>query len=152
MSAYEGDVLIYSTEDGGEINFDSGIIEMTSGFESMIYLLLFGGNIGDDGTKATEKKQWWGNLIEQNNPERKINSQFQNLLYGLPATPENLKRLKAAAEQDLSPFITQKIADSIDISLSIPESKRIEIIIILWKNEQKLFETIFEENWKGMAG
>lgn len=150
MSSYEGDVLIYSTEDGGEINIDSGVIEMTTGFESMVYLLLFGGNIGDDGTKATEKKQWWGNLIEENNPERKLHSRFQNLLYGLPSTPANLKRLKAAADQDLFVFISEKIADSIDIELSIPAKHRIAIEIIIWKDEKKLFETTFENNWKGM--
>lgn len=149
--SYEGDILIYSTEDGGEINFNDGILEMTSGFESMVYLLLFGGNRKDDSTKATEKYQWWGNLLEQNNPERKIHSRFQNLLFGLPATPENLKRLQSAAEQDLSVFISEKIVDKIDIEASIPAKNRIEIEIIGYKNEQRLFETIFEENWKGMS-
>ena len=150
MSAYEGDVLIYSTEDGGEINFNSGIIEMTFGFESIVYLLLFGGNQKYDGTKATEKYQWWGNLTEQNNPERKLYSRFQNLLFGLPATPANLKRLQVAAEQDLSPLISEKIIDKIEIETSIPAKNRIAVEIILWKDEQKLYETKFEENWKGM--
>lgn len=152
MSAYEGDVLIYSTEDGGEINFNDGVIEMTGGFESIVYLLLFGGNREDDGTKATEKKQWWGNLLESNNPERKLTSRFQNLLFGLPATPANLKRLQAAAEQDLSVLTSEKICDKIDIELYISAKNRIAGEIILWKNEQKLYETKFEENWKAQVG
>ena len=118
--SYQGDVLIYSTPDGGEVNFNDGIIEMTQGFESTVYLLLFGGNIADDGTKATEKLEWWGNKLETNNPERKIHSRFQNMINGLPATPSNLKRLGEAAKQDLSLLTNQKITDTIDIELSIP--------------------------------
>lgn len=151
MNNYEGDILIFSTEDGGEINFNSGILEMTSGFESMVYLLLFGGNIGDDGTKATEKKEWWGNKLETNNPERKIHSRFQNLIYGIPATPANLNKLEQAAIQDLSLFKTQKIADKIDIELIVPEKNKVNIEIIIWKDENKLYETSFEVNWKGQS-
>ena len=151
MNSYEGDILIHSTEDGGEINYDSGILEMTKGFESFIYLLLFGGNIEDDGTNATEKKEWWGNKLETNNPERKLTSRFQNLIHGLPATPANLKRLKSAALQDLSFLTTEKIADTIEIELTIPAKNKLDIEIIIWKDEKKLFETTFEINWKGQA-
>jgi len=148
---YEGDILIYSTEDGGEINFNSGILEMTKGFESMIYLLLFGGNIDDDVTKATEKKEWWGNKIESNNPERKIHSRLQNLMHGIPATPANLKKLEQAIIQDLSLLTTEKIADKIETELSIPKKNWLDIKIIVWKDEKKLYETSFEINWKGMV-
>jgi len=148
---YEGDILIYSTENGGEINFNSGILEMTKGFESMIYLLLFGGNIGDDGTKATEKKEWWGNKLETNNPERKIHSRLQNLMHGIPATPANLKKLEQAIIQDLSLLTTEKIADKIETELSIPKKNWLDIKIIAWKDEKKLYETSFEINWKGMV-
>ena len=150
MSIYEGDVLIKQTADGGEIYFNSGIIETTLGFESMVYLLLFGGNRKDDGTEATKKYEWWGNKLENNNPERKVHSRFQNILYGLPATPENIKKLEDAARQDLEVLKAQKIVDSLDIELTITEPKRVEIEIIGWKDESKLFETIFEANWKGM--
>jgi phage gp46-like protein len=148
---YEGDILIHSTEDGGEINFNSGILEMTKGFESMIYLLLFGGNIGDDGTKATENKEWWGNKTEPNNPERKIHSRLQNLIHGIPATPANLKKLEQAIIQDLSLLTTEKIADKIETDLSIPRKNWLDIKIIVWKDEKKLYETSFEINWKGMV-
>jgi len=149
--SYEGDILIYSTEDGGEINFNSGILETTKGFESLVYLLLFGGNISDDGTKATEKKEWWGNKLETNNPERKIHSRFQNLIHGIPATPANLKKLEQAAIQDLSLLTSEKIADKIEIELTIPLKNWVNIEIIIWKDEKKLYETSFEINWKGMT-
>jgi len=151
MNSYEGDVLIHSTNDGGEINFNDGVIEMTQGFESIVYLLLFGGNYKDDGTDATKKYQWWGNLLEENNPERKLHSRFQNLLYGLPATPANLKRLQVAAEQDLLVLTSEKICDKIEIELSISAKNWISGEIILWKDQQKLYETSFEENWKGQV-
>jgi hypothetical protein len=149
MKSYEGDVKIISTLDGGEINFNSGIVEMTQGFESIVYLLLFGGNMDDDGTKSTEKYEWWGNKLELNHPERKINSRFQNMISGLPATPANLKRLTEAARQDLAVLQSEKICDTIDITLTIPQKNRVDIEIVLLKDKRKLFETKYEANWGG---
>ncbi|GAG06443.1 unnamed protein product, partial [marine sediment metagenome] len=68
MNFTNGDILLLSTKDGGDINIESGLIEMTAGFETAVYLSLFGGNIEDDGTEATKSKTWWGNLLETDNP------------------------------------------------------------------------------------
>lgn len=146
----QGDVLLTSTENGGEIAITDGLIQTTDGFETAIYLALFGGNYKDDGTTATKKYQYWGNLLETES-QKKLTSRFQNLLYGIPATPANLLKLKSAALQDLSWLTTEKIADKINIDISIISKNRIECEIEVLKDETKLFETKFEANWRWQA-
>jgi len=145
------DILLLSTNDGGEIVCENGIIEMTAGFETAVFLSLHAGNIADNGTQATKKQTWWGNLLEENNPDGKIISQFQNILSGLPATPENLIKAKNAAAADLAWLTATGIADKIEISATIPVQNRIAVEINVFKDGAKLYGTKYEENWKGMA-
>ncbi len=145
------DVLLQSTNDGGDIVCENGIIEMTAGFETAVFISLHAGNLSDNGTQATKKYTWWGNLLEENNPDGKIISQFQNILSGLPATPENLIKAKQAAMQDLAWLTTTGISDKIEISATIPAQNKISVEIIILKESTKLYETKYEENWKGMS-
>ena len=97
---FEGDVLLFNTSDNGNISIVNGQPVMTGGFETMIFLCLFGGNIEDDGL-AGNKKTWWGN-IEEPNISRKYISRFQNLIHqGIPLTSGNLRRIELAALADL---------------------------------------------------
>lgn len=146
-----GDVLIVSTLDGADINVENGIVEMTTGFETAIYLSLLGGNEKDDGTEATKKYEWWGNKLENNNPERKLASRFQNILFGLPITPANLKKLEEAGKQDLQWFVTFKIADTIEFEVNLIDKNRVDVIAKLFKDKQKLSETKYSLNWKGQS-
>ncbi|MDD5353085.1 MAG: phage GP46 family protein [Candidatus Omnitrophica bacterium] len=145
------DVLLVSTNDGGDIICENGIIEMTAGFETAVFISLHAGNLKDDGTQATKKYTWWGNLLEDNNPDGKIISRFQNILSGLPATPENLIKAKQAAMQDLEWLTSTGISDKIEISATIPAQNRIAVEINILKDGAKLYGTTFELNWKGMT-
>ena len=144
-----GDVLIFSTLDGADIDIENGIVKMTEGFETAVYLSLLGGNAEDDGTLATKKKEWWGNKLESNNPEKKLTSRFNNIITGLPATPANLKKIDEAAKQDLSWFISEKIVDKLEIDSNLSNKNRLDIKIILWKDKEKLCETKYSINWEG---
>lgn len=125
--SFEGDVLLFNTPDGGEINFVNGQPEMTGGFETMIFLCLFGGNLEDDGL-ADNKKTWWGNL-NIDNPEHRYISRFQNLARGLPLTSGNLRQLEDAALSDLNVFKTSKIAEEISAVASIPARNRLKLAV-----------------------
>jgi len=144
------DVLLLSTNDGGDIICENGIIQMTAGFETAVFLSLHAGNLADNGTQATKKYTWWGNLLEENNIDEKIISQFQNILSGLPATPENLIKVKQAANADLAWLISTGIADKIEIIATIPAQNRISVEINIMKDSSKLYGTKYEENWKGI--
>ena len=87
----QGDVSLRQTDDGGEITVVNGVVEMSGGLETAVYLSLFGGNEDDDG-RADNPQTWWGNLAE-NEPERQYRSETQHLLQALPATTGTLIRV-----------------------------------------------------------
>jgi hypothetical protein len=121
-----GDVLMLSTPDGGDINVENGIIEMTELYETMATLELLGGNDDDDGSESTEKLQWWGN--EDEPKERKYRSKFQALLNGTPITSQKLVDLQAAAEEQLDAlFVGGGFAESVSVEVALPSNKRVEV-------------------------
>ena len=157
MSDFQGDVLLINelNSDGGDLqniaNGDNIIIDDTSGFETMVYLCLFGGNYEDDGTEATKKYTWWGNLTEPDNPERWLVSRTQKILRGMPAVPANIIKLKLAIKEDLQVFLDEKIADKIITEVSIPSKNRVTIEIQILKNKNLVYKNKYEQNWIVMA-
>jgi len=148
MSDFQGDLLLFSTNDGGEIEFtENNCFQNDTGFETAIYLSLFGGNYNDNGTEATKNESWWGNNLENNNPERKLVSRFQNISRGLPLTPGNLLILKDAIKEDLQWFIDEKIIDILEINLSIPSKNRLLSEINGIKDKSKLFGVKYFKNF-----
>jgi len=141
----QGDVLLFQTNDEGNITVEGGIVEMTGGFETMAYLALFGGNEDDDG-RATNSKNWWGNLDEVD-PARRYRSETQNLLQALPATTGNLRRIEDAANRDLAVFIEKRIASSATVVASIPGVNKIGIRTQIEADGEE-HEFNFVENWK----
>src|SRR5512138_608105 len=123
---FEGDLLLSNTPDGGDIFLDSNDCFIgDTGFETAIYLSLFGGNYDDNGTESTKNKSWWGNILEENNPERKLISRFQNLSRSIPLTPGNLLKLKDAIKEDLQWFIDDGVIDKLEINMIIPSKNRL---------------------------
>lgn len=140
----QGDILLYQTVDDGEINVENGVIEMTGGLETAVYLSLWGGNEDCNGLE-TCPFSWWGNFDEQDRSKKQI-SETQYLLRSLPAISNNLQRIEEAAGRDLKWLLDEKIVSSIVIAVSIPALNQIKIIINIDGN---IFE--FVENWKATA-
>ena len=144
----QGDVLLFHTNDDGEITVVNGIVEMTGGFETAAYLSLFGGN-EDDAGGADKSKTWWGNIAEID-PANKYVSETQNILQALPATSGNLIKVEDAVRRDLKWFLDKKIASSIDVTVTIPQLNRLKIVVKIEAiGEESQFE--FTENWRAMA-
>lgn len=141
----QGDVLLCQTNDEGEINVQDGVVEMSGGLETAVYLSLFGGNEDDDGLENSSAT-WWGNL-DETEPARQYRSETQNLLKTLPATTGNLRRIEDAANRDLAWFAQNNVASSVSASASIPGLNKIKLTIdIEAVGEESSFE--FVENWK----
>lgn len=141
----QGDILLFQTTDGGNINVENGVVEMSPGLETMAYLCMFGGNEDDDG-RPTNKFNWWGNVTE-NESSRKYRSETQYLLKSLPATTGNLRRIQDAVNRDLSVFIDEKIATSISVTVTIPALNTVSILIKIEANGEEV-DINFVENWK----
>jgi|LGOV01.1.fsa_nt_gb phage gp46-like protein len=145
-----GDMLLQSTNDGGEIAIIDSFFVMTDGFKTATYITLFGGNIEDNGTESTKLKSWWGNQLSENEPDKKIISRTMAIIKGFPATPANLRKVEKAAADDLAWFKSQGICDTIIIVGSIPSKNRLELKIEMLKDGNKLDNFKFIENWGGM--
>lgn len=141
----QGDVSLFQTVDGGNISIVGGVTQMEGGLATMAYLLLFGGNEDDDGI-ADNQFTWWGN-IDEIDPAKQYRSETQNLLQALPATTGNLRRIEQAVTRDLDPFLTQGIATSVTVVVSMPAVNRIKIDIAINAVGEELVIT-FLENWK----
>ncbi len=146
--AQQGDILLYQTDDGGEINIVNGVLDMSGGLETAAYLSLFGGNEDDDG-RNDNAFNWWANIAEID-PVDQYRSETQHLLQSLPATSGNLRRIEDAVTRDLAWFIEKKVASTVEVLASIPGVNRVKIAIdITAQGEESEFE--FVENWKVSA-
>jgi phage gp46-like protein len=123
------DVLLFQTNDNGEIAIPSGEdVTLTNGFETCDYLSLFGGNAEDDGTTATERAQWWGNVGELDT-NRTYRGAFQALLERGVLTGDTLRRMQRAAEGDLAWKVTSGLAETLTVSVTSPERNRVAVRI-----------------------
>jgi len=140
----EGDILLYQTNDDGEINVTNGFIEMSGGLQTAAYLSLFGGNEDDDGL-ADNPKTWWGNTTETEK-SRKYISETQYLLTSLPITSANLLRVEDAAKRDLAWFKDEGVATEITVSASILGLNMVELEVNIDQTQFK-----FVENWRATS-
>ena len=147
MPGTQGDVLIKQTPDGGAIDIQGGLVEMTGGFESAFYLTLFGGDKDDDGTENS-KNNWWGNLVEEDQ-DLIVRSRTQHILITLVAISGNLIRLENAILADLQVFINIGAVETIEANAALVDVRKVEIIINLRANGENI-EIRFLENWNAM--
>lgn len=128
-----GDVLIYGSTEGAEINEVGGYIEMTTGLETMVILSLFGGNDQDDGSQSTDPFQWWGNDGEPS--ERHLRSEFSAAIAGGPLTSARLAEIRDAAQRDLDrDIVSTGRAKSATVAVRMGSPKRLEVQIKILTN------------------
>ena len=143
--AQQGDIVLSQTDDDGEIEVVDGLVTMSGGLSTSVYLSLFGGNEDDDGAQNSSLN-WWGN-IDENQLEKQYRSEAQHILQGTPATSGNLRRVEDAAVRDLNWMLSSKVASKIAVAASIPGLNRIKLVIDIEAiGEESRFE--FVENWK----
>ncbi len=130
----QGDVLLFQTADGGDVSIDDGITRMSQGFDVTSYLSLFGGNESSNA--------WWGNNIGGPATHHYV-SETGLLLKSVPATSNNLRRVEDAVIRDLSWMITEKIVNTVDVSVTIPKINSVKITINIDVNDP----IEFVENW-----
>lgn len=141
----QGDVLLFQTDNDGDINVTGGIVELSGGLQTTAYLSLFGGNEDDEGGSDLALT-WWANLDELE-PYRQYRSETQNALQALVAIPANLRRVEDAATRDLAWTVDQKVASSISVVATMPGLNKIKLTIDI--DGDKTLE--FVENWKARS-
>lgn len=140
------DVLFQPVQDGGDITLMSdGDLEQSPGFETAVYLSLFGGNEEDDG-RAGNPASYWANLLELEEKHR-IVSRTQFLLRTLPVTTTNLQRLRQAATVDLAWLIEERIVSEVLVAVSLAHLNRVSFVIDI-KAQGLEVQFTFTANWK----
>jgi phage gp46-like protein len=132
------DVMITITADGGDIEILNGAVTMTDSLQTAVGILLFGGNVEDDGTRATEAKQWWGNVIERDQNKR-IRSRTQAMIRSLPLTSSALSRIDDAAAADLAVLSDEGIASSIAVATTVVNVRAVRVSVQITGIDGSLF-------------
>lgn len=146
--AQQGDILLFQTTDDGDIDVKDGLVEMSGGLGTAVYLSLFGGNDDDDGRDGSDAI-WWANLNETGD-SRRYRSETQNLLQAIAAVPANLRRIEDAAQRDLAWLLSDSIASKITVTTSMPGLNKVGIVVdIEAVGQESQFN--FVENWKAAA-
>ena len=124
------DVRLYHTVDGGEIEYaEDGRFVLDDSPATAAYLSLFGGNERDGGGAATERLQWWGNVVEEVET-RRLRSETQHLLRSLAAVTSNLRRIEDAAGRDLA-WMTTELGATVEVRASMPAVRRVDLDITI---------------------
>lgn len=123
------DVLLRQTNDGGDVTIQGGLLLLSEGLETAVYLSLFGGN-EDDPAETDTSLQWWGNVLETE-PELAYRSETQFLIKSLPAIPANLRRVEQAAARDLKWLTDTGNAQSVTAEATIPAVNRIALALVI---------------------
>lgn len=144
-SSLVSDVRLFHTPDGGDIEITGGLVTMSDGLETAVYLSLFGGNERDSGLQSDDSLQWWGNLDERDE-DKKYRSETQALLRSLDPTPANLRRIEDAVARDLD-WLKREIASRLEVSVSIPRLRAISIDVAVTLKSGTKHPFQFETSW-----
>ena len=121
----QGDVLLFQTLDGGDISIDDGIVEMTGGLETAVYLSLF------------SPEDWFCNEFADT-PDQKITSRTDAFINNKTQSSKNYQLLEQAVKADLKWLLKNKIADEIKVSVYSNGLNRVMIEIVIEQNSNSI--------------
>lgn len=146
------DVYITETTNGGDAVLLGRDVMTVSGWESMVFLALFGGNPEQSTSERNEGEQsfdWWGNsLLFPDNPDRQFNSFTERALKEVALTSSGRLQIQQAVETDLE---FMRAFAEVTVETAIVETDRIEIRISVRKPDQ-LQEQVYIYLWDGLTG
>lgn len=147
---FAGDVLLVNSQGMGEIVLENGLVRDCRDFSTAVYLSLFGGNEKDNAGRDNET--WWGNLIPGTKKNEKLISSFYAIVSELPLTSNNIKKAVQAAKDDLSWMIEEGIADKIETEIVALNAKKVQLTIIVSKNNIDFMKNQYSFQWGVVNG
>lgn len=134
----QGDLYLFQTLDGGNIEIVNGEPVMDGGFESATYLSLFG---------ADSSTHW---MNEYQSESEKMTGQFYNFIKSNPKTVLNINKAQELAKLDLQWFINDGIADTINAEITSSSVNRIELVVEILLNGETISSNEYKINWDYM--
>ena len=137
IDQFDGDVAFILTQDGGQIIYTGGQPIMDAGgLENAVNISFFTG-LG-----------WWGNALDENNPDKQIGSDFEERVRPKAITIKYLRDVENAARDALQWMINQKIAKNIKANAIWPELNQVDLEILITKPDGNTVTVRYELNWE----
>ncbi|AUR87367.1 hypothetical protein NVP1100O_26 [Vibrio phage 1.100.O._10N.261.45.C3] len=114
----EGDVLLFQTLNDSDMSITDGIVQMTQGLETAVYLSLF-----------SPVDTYLNEAAETN--DEKLSSQTEAIIQNKPQSSKNYQLLVQAVNADLKWLVINGNANSIDTSVSSDGLNRVIISITI---------------------
>lgn len=146
---FGGDVLLFDTENGGEISVINGLVIPDGSFRTAVYLSFFGGN-KDDGGDVASSDTWWGNRLEGVSENEKLVSRFMAFVRSVPLNSKNLKIAQDKAKEDLKWFLDDGIADSVEVNLLDEGNNRIQLNVKIEKSGKIIESGKYALQWEAV--
>ena len=141
------DLKLIETFDGGDLVLNGNDLQVIDGFQNMIYLALFGGNI-EQSTKEfdedEERFDYWANdLLMLDSPDIQYNSETERTLNEVTLNSRGRLLIEQSVKKDLE-FMQD--FGNIDVNVSIIQSDRVKINVII-KEPNELNSNEFNYIW-----
>jgi phage gp46-like protein len=147
LQNFEGDLLLFDTPDGGDVNIVNGVFVNDRAFNTAVYLSLFGGNKDDTG-KVKNRKTWWGNTLDGVAENEKMISRFQAIIDGLPMSSKNIQEAETAASLDLKWISDEGMADKIEVSGTPASRNKFHLYVNIKTSGKSIYENTFALFWE----
>lgn len=143
------DLQVIETNNGGDIVKNPKDLSVIYGFQNMVYLAMFGGNVeASTPLERIETEQafdWWGNaLFFPNDTSVQMNSLTERTLKTIPLNSFGRTLIEKAVKKDLE-FMNS--FSTVDVDVSITATDRIEIsvkVVRLDNLEERAFIYIWD--------
>ena len=124
------DIKLVSTVNGSDLELKGNDLTIINGFQNMIYLALFGGNI-EESTKVYEPTEqrldWWSNnTFDFDNKAVQMNSRLERELNRIVLNSSGRSKIEQIVNQDLK---FMKAFAKVDVTVAITDVDRLEILI-----------------------
>ena len=117
-STQDGDVLLFQTLDDGDLSITDGIVKMTGGLETAVYLSLF----SPEDTYLNESA---------NTPDERLSSRTDAFIANKPQSSKNYQLLTQAVEADLKWLTKNNIVKSVGVAVSSDGLNRVMIGVVI---------------------
>ena len=141
------DLKLIETFDGGDLVLNGNDLQVIDGFQNMIYLALFGGNIEQSTKQYNENEErfdyWANSLLMLDSPDIQYNSETERTLNEVALNSRGRLLIEQSVKKDLE-FMQD--FGNIDVNVSIVQNDRVKINVII-KEPNELNSNEFNYIW-----